>query len=1284
MVNNIDTKVRYRGNGSNRVFPITFPFTDDDYVCVRIANDETGEVRELTSDFLVDNIANTVTYPGWATGQEPPVADQPAVLTSDETITIYRKTEISQLTELGIKFPLPQIERALDKVTNILQEHDEAIVRSVKVDISSEEEAGYYYEQMMVAANNAVESATAAAGSATSAANSASAAASSETAAAISATNAADSASAAAASALSASNSAAAAGTSANNAAASESVAGNAATSATASASAAATSAESASASQLAAAASAGAAASYAETSTTNASVAQSAANTCSSVLPQVLGAASNVATKANAAAASATAAALSASSAASDAETASNAATTATTKAGEAAASAVAAATSAASAADSATAASTSYDQAAVAVVNILDIVAEAAVTYPAQSGTQTYTGSVQTPNWDSYYQPNKMVITGDTSATDAGTYTVTFTPKSGYYWLADDTTTAKTQTWTIGRASIAAEPSQSGVVVYDGTAQSPTWSGYDSSQLTIGGDISGTEAGTYTATFTPTGNYKWYDGTTTAKSVTWTISAASVTIPTVTNTSKTYNGQSQAPTISGLDPLTVDVVDDASAINAGSYMITFRLKNASLVWSDGTTADKSVGWTIGPKTVTAPTITVSTLTYDGTAQGPTIGSYDTDAILISGTTSAVAAGSYSVICSLLSATNYVWSDSTTEPISTSWSILPLAVAVPSLSNTSKTYDGTAQSPTISPYDSNIVDVSGTVTATDAGTYTVTFHLLNASVKWSDDSTADKSDTWTIAPKPVTAPSVTDTSKTYTGSSQSPTIAAFSATEITQGGTASATNAGDYSVTFDLASANYIWSDDTTTQKSVSWSIAKAAGSLTLSKSSVSLTVSKTSDTVTVTRSGDGTITATSSNSSIATATISNGVITVTAVANGTANITVSATAGTNWLAPASQTIAVSVTLYRTMTVYIDESDSNPETCCYYGDDAVGMTPGSDDWDEIFGHYPCMLKSGVEGGKLKRDDFTKYEDGTSAPTTKTTAGDVMICFPRKAVSITKTGNIVKISLYEDPNKTSNEDIYFAHSFYGGELAEKFYLSAYVVVDDNSPCSIKGGRKKRESTVTYGTAISKINNKGAYYSNLKYLQHVYIQALFILKYKTLDYKSVIGTGRDYYYSEENTGALDTSGMDVLGNNTTNKLFGLEDIKLNGVFYRIVIGGVRACCDYFDPNKKTIKFYKVIKNNTLSEGELSSISRMGYGGYIKNAYGSIPEGFIAQADGASGGSSSTYYTSEINVNPGKSWTYGESGGSYGLFGIVFNSLETSTKMERRYNRILYMK
>ncbi|MFR8334429.1 MAG: hypothetical protein ACLU9S_20465 [Oscillospiraceae bacterium] len=49
---------------------------------------------------------------------------------------------------------------------------------------------------------------------------------------------------------------------------------------------------------------------------------------------------------------------------------------------------------------------------------------------------------------------------------------------------------------------------PTQSGSLTYDGTAKSPTWSDYSSAVLTLGGVTSGTNAGAYTATFTPTAN--------------------------------------------------------------------------------------------------------------------------------------------------------------------------------------------------------------------------------------------------------------------------------------------------------------------------------------------------------------------------------------------------------------------------------------------------------------------------------------------------------------------------------------------------------------------------------------------------------------------------------------------------------------------------------------------------------------------------------------------------------------------------------------------------------
>ena len=142
-----------------------------------------------------------------------------------------------------------------------------------------------------------------------------------------------------------------------------------------------------------------------------------------------------------------------------------------------------------------------------------------------PTQNGTLTYNGQAQSPSWNSY-DPNALTLGGVTTGTNAGTYTATFTPKDKYQW-SDGTKTAREVTWTIGRASMPV-PSQSGSLTYTGAAQSPTWANYDSGKMTLGGTTSGTNAGSYNATFTPGANYKWNDGTTNAKTVAWTIGKA------------------------------------------------------------------------------------------------------------------------------------------------------------------------------------------------------------------------------------------------------------------------------------------------------------------------------------------------------------------------------------------------------------------------------------------------------------------------------------------------------------------------------------------------------------------------------------------------------------------------------------------------------------------------------------------------------------------------------------------------------------------------------------
>ena len=151
----------------------------------------------------------------------------------------------------------------------------------------------------------------------------------------------------------------------------------------------------------------------------------------------------------------------------------------------------------------------------------------------------------------------------------------------------------------------------------------------------------------------------------------------------------------------------------------------------------------------------------------------------------------------------------------------------------------------------------------------------------------------------------------------TYNGGSQSPTWNNYSTTQLTIGGTTSGTNAGSYTATFTPKS-NYRGADGTTTAKSVSWSIGKAAGSLSISPTSMTLDTTTKSKTITVTRSGDGTISAVSSNTAAATVSVSGNTVTVTGKANGSATITISVAAGANYTAPTSKTCAVTVSFLK------------------------------------------------------------------------------------------------------------------------------------------------------------------------------------------------------------------------------------------------------------------------------------------------------------------------------------------------------------------------------
>lgn len=133
MIGDITPSVTYRGDGNTTVFPFSFAVSGADNIRVAIYDTATERTTELSRDYFVDVPAKTVHYPGYAPGQAPAAHVQPPKLPNDKTITIYRKTPINQLTNLGAKYPLPSIEAMSDKATAILQEHEEILSRTVRV-----------------------------------------------------------------------------------------------------------------------------------------------------------------------------------------------------------------------------------------------------------------------------------------------------------------------------------------------------------------------------------------------------------------------------------------------------------------------------------------------------------------------------------------------------------------------------------------------------------------------------------------------------------------------------------------------------------------------------------------------------------------------------------------------------------------------------------------------------------------------------------------------------------------------------------------------------------------------------------------------------------------------------------------------------------------------------------------------------------------------------------------------------------------------------------------------
>ena len=367
----------------------------------------------------------------------------------------------------------------------------------------------------------------------------------------------------------------------------------------------------------------------------------------------------------------------------------------------------------------------------------------------------------------------------------------------------------------------------------------------------------------------------------------------------------------------------------------------------------------------------------------------------------------------------------------------------------------------------------------------------------------------------------------------------------------------------------------------------------------------------------------------------------------------------------------------------FKIMTVKIDMSNSNPETCVTYADDAVGMTPGSEEWDNFFGHYPCLLKATEEQGKLKRDNFRQFENGTPADITTGDAGDVMIAFPRKGLRIDTTGDIVTVSMTDDPD--NSEFKYYAHSR-GEERKDKFYVGAYLGCIKNDrlrSLSDAGPITYQLKSPYFGR--SKAQNNHPNYLAFSFYQMTFIQAMFVLKYKTLTAKNF---SQNLKRTNQNiTGAINSDGMDVVGiwtnNNEKNvlKIFGIE--YLCSVFKEwidFVYMGSNSNYNGLALLTSTCVFDKIKvavpreDPNFKYRGTFNRYSNRGGG--VKRINGTSERGFLPVE---LGGSETTYFcTKEIWYQNGYAITAGN------IFGFNFDIVEEGrNNYSDKYQRLMYL-
>lgn len=364
----------------------------------------------------------------------------------------------------------------------------------------------------------------------------------------------------------------------------------------------------------------------------------------------------------------------------------------------------------------------------------------------------------------------------------------------------------------------------------------------------------------------------------------------------------------------------------------------------------------------------------------------------------------------------------------------------------------------------------------------------------------------------------------------------------------------------------------------------------------------------------------------------------------------------------------------------YKIMSVIINHNLSSPDSAVIYFDDAKGLTPGNAVWDNFFGHYPVLLKNGKEVGKLLTTDFSKFEDGTPISVDNGEEYDVCIAFPRRGIKIEQNDGFLKISMTDHPDLYGFE--YNAHR-YNDTQKNIFYVGAYLasLTENAEGKTVMASISNKPVSIinTLSTAEEYANNKNALL--FSYYQWLYIQCMYVLKYKNLDSQRCVCAG--FTNSETSidnitTGVSDTYGMDSALLSSEDRFSGLYRSKLLGI--EDIYGTIYQWVDCIMTVENRI--FAFWGGNHMTS--LGTIDNNYLSGYANGVIGTTKAGFLPNSFT---GSNTTLYSDWAVVYPSSHCIIGGSNtGGYGagIFCIRLGEApDEENKIYDKSARIMYL-